>query len=245
MVVVIGAVCSRPTMIIIHLSVVRLSLRCLLLCTGGTKVDAFVYSPLLSGVAGSTYSGLMHVSDWFPTILGFAGIIDYVPGDGYSLDGLDQSAAIATADATACPRDFMLYNAYVDIGSYDIFTNGSVAARNERYKLIHAYINNPSSIWYTGDLLADDAAADDGVGGPACDQYQAMEGNFTYFLFDLWEDPNEMNNLYGREDLVEIQVDTMLCCAVRACCCCCTLTCPVVCFSRPLCSTTKLFGYYI
>ena len=37
---------------------------------GGTKVDAFVYSPLFtSAQQGSEYSNLMHVSDWFPTIL--------------------------------------------------------------------------------------------------------------------------------------------------------------------------------
>ena len=35
---------------------------------GGTKVDAFVYSPLLDkSVQGSSFGNLMHVSDWCVT----------------------------------------------------------------------------------------------------------------------------------------------------------------------------------
>jgi arylsulfatase A-like enzyme len=42
---------------------------------GGTKVEAFVYSPLISeDLRGTTYGGLFHVSDWFPTILDMAQI---------------------------------------------------------------------------------------------------------------------------------------------------------------------------
>ena len=46
------------------------------LLEGGTKVDAFVYSPILDGlgVTGRAVSDLFHVSDWFPTILDMAGI---------------------------------------------------------------------------------------------------------------------------------------------------------------------------
>lgn len=41
---------------------------------GGVKVDSFIYSPLLpSAVRGSSYDGIMHVSDWLPTILDLAG----------------------------------------------------------------------------------------------------------------------------------------------------------------------------
>lgn len=42
---------------------------------GGVKVDSFIYSPLLpSSSRGSVYSNMMHVSDWFPTILELAGV---------------------------------------------------------------------------------------------------------------------------------------------------------------------------
>ena len=58
---------------------------------GGTRVDAFIYSPLLpSTVAGSSYSGLMHVSDWFPTILDLAGITSFESKKGFEMDGVSQ-----------------------------------------------------------------------------------------------------------------------------------------------------------
>ena len=37
-------------------------------------MDAFIYSPLLDRAArGTVYDGLMHVSDWFPTLIGLTG----------------------------------------------------------------------------------------------------------------------------------------------------------------------------
>lgn len=58
---------------------------------GGTRVDAFIYSPLLpSTVTGSSYSGLMHVSDWFPTILDLAGVTTFKSKKGYEMDGISQ-----------------------------------------------------------------------------------------------------------------------------------------------------------
>ena len=42
----------------------------LVLYSGGVKVDSFIYSSLLpSSSRGTVYPGIMHVSDWFPTIL--------------------------------------------------------------------------------------------------------------------------------------------------------------------------------
>ena len=51
---------------------------------GGVRVDAFISSPLLPTASkGTTYDGLMHVSDWFPTMLDFAGMLDdFKPQDG-------------------------------------------------------------------------------------------------------------------------------------------------------------------
>ena len=43
--------------------------------SGGVKVDSFIYSALLpSSSRGTVYSNIMHVSDWFPTILELAGV---------------------------------------------------------------------------------------------------------------------------------------------------------------------------
>ena len=42
---------------------------------GGVRGSAFVYSEMLpESVRGSTYEGLMHISDWYPTICGLAGV---------------------------------------------------------------------------------------------------------------------------------------------------------------------------
>jgi arylsulfatase B/arylsulfatase I/J len=76
---------------------------------GGVKVDSFLYNAKLpKGVEGSTYSGLMHVSDWFPTILDLAGI-HYKPDDDYKLDGVSQKIGFKYGESSN-PRDFMLYN---------------------------------------------------------------------------------------------------------------------------------------
>jgi arylsulfatase A-like enzyme len=69
---------------------------------GGVRVPSFVSGPGLSSVAGQQYNNLFHVSDWMPTILGFAGL--QTP-DGMSLDGIDHSAAfLGPSNERSCPR---------------------------------------------------------------------------------------------------------------------------------------------
>eukprot|EP01034_Spumella_vulgaris_P027418 gene27418-34131_t len=172
---------------------------------GGTKVDAFVYSPLLPAAAvGTSYAGLMHVSDWLPTLLGLAGV-SFSARDGYALDGVDQSAAIQSANLKSSPREFLLYNAYTNVQdrNFDLNVNGSVAVRNGRYKLMHGYSGGASAMWFEGNLLNDGAEYD--AGDTSCSQLQALDGTFGRFLFDLWEDPSELRNLYGSESLADVQ----------------------------------------
>ena len=56
---------------------------------GGIQGAAFVTSPLLS-VTGTNYTGLLHVSDWLPTLVNLGG------GDvsDLDLDGFDVWQAI-------------------------------------------------------------------------------------------------------------------------------------------------------
>jgi arylsulfatase A-like enzyme len=99
---------------------------------GGTKVDAFIYSPLINpSLRGSNYSGLFHVSDWFPTILDLANIT-YSPDDHYALDGVSQVSAWRGRGDT--PRSTMLYNSYTNAKymDFDIWSNGCFAIRNEQ-----------------------------------------------------------------------------------------------------------------
>lgn len=141
---------------------------------GGTKVDAFVYHPQFAslGIQG-TYSGLMHVSDWFPTILHLAGNKKYRPAnawqriEGYNhvyawLDRLkngDESSGEKVAVRTG-PRDYMVYNYYGNVESMS-FTEGinaSIAVRDRQYKLVHTFTNTSFDGWHN---IATDAVPDD------------------------------------------------------------------------------------
>ena len=60
---------------------------------GGVHVEAFVSSPLLpSKMQGADYDNIFHVSDWFPTMLDFAGI-SYAKVDK-PLDGVSHASAL-------------------------------------------------------------------------------------------------------------------------------------------------------
>jgi arylsulfatase A-like enzyme len=75
---------------------------------GGTHVDAFIHSALIpEELRGSTYGGLMHVSDLFPTIMELAGL-DYEPTKEHTLDGVSHKSAILNKSDS--PRDSLLYN---------------------------------------------------------------------------------------------------------------------------------------
>ena len=170
---------------------------------GGTRVDAFIYSPLLhSSLQGYRHTALAHISDWFPTILNLTGIT-FVPKEGYELDGLSHvglwldviSNTSESGYVTSTPRSHVLYNYYYNVQDsfYDKWVNGSFAIRNDKYKLMHAYDAPDYGDWfdYTEKLENDDSLAE-----AICSQTLAASGIFTYFLFDLENDPYETTNLY-------------------------------------------------
>ena len=127
-------------------------------------MDAFVYSPLLdstttsssSVVSGSSYDGLFHVTDWFPTIIDMAKITDFAPRTGFSLDGVSQLASWSSGGATVA-RTHMLYNSFHNVKkkNFNYMTNGTIAVRNEQYKLIHFYDTTDYSrlVWFVIPFL--------------------------------------------------------------------------------------------
>jgi hypothetical protein len=166
---------------------------------GGVRVDAFVYSKLLpvnpgETVDGRIYTGLMHVSDWFPTIMAMA-IIDYEPPEGKELDGYNQLTAFVTNNS---PRDYILYNYFTDVevsgNKFDMWSNGTFAIRDTQYKLMHSFNNPTYTEW---DEYIDN---DDSLDGAECSQQSSLQGSFTYYLYDLINDPYETNNLYYSPD---------------------------------------------
>lgn len=59
---------------------------------GGVRVPAFAYSPLFHQT-GFVSDALFHATDWFTTLLSFAGLQNTSAILPYSLDGVDQSQA--------------------------------------------------------------------------------------------------------------------------------------------------------
>jgi arylsulfatase A-like enzyme len=163
---------------------------------GGTKVDSFIYSPNLAN-SGTVYDGLMHISDWFPTILALANI-NYEPDDEHSLDGVNHFDGW---QGSKNPRSSMLYNMYVDLSDYNfnIWTNGSFAVRDSRFKLMHTYDDSDYGAWNRID--EEDDEDDDLDSDDRCAQ-QFLTGTFTYWLFDLQNDPFETTNLYDSDENV-------------------------------------------
>ena len=108
---------------------------------GGVKVDAFIYSPLLpASTRGSIYSGLMHVTDWFPTMLALAGLEESPYLSEFPLDGMNQYPAWI-GEAASSPRSHILYNWYTNVSDiwFDPWVNGSFAVRNDRCTELSLY----------------------------------------------------------------------------------------------------------
>jgi arylsulfatase A-like enzyme len=160
---------------------------------GGVKVESFVYSPMMTDdLKGMKYDNLFHVTDWFPTILSMTGI-SYEPVSGYELDGVSHWDSMIKGSSS--PRDFILYNSYTNVEGeeWDIWASGGFAIRNKKYKLLHSY-ESKYSTWYNSSSIVEDDDVLDEIG--TCSQSNSMNGVYTYYLFDLVNDPNETINLY-------------------------------------------------
>ena len=167
---------------------------------GGTKVDAFIQSPLIpKSLHGTKYDGFMHVSDWFPTILDLAGI-HYKPDDDFLLDGVSQKIGFKFGSSSN-PRDFLLYNYYTNVdakSNFKLDTNAPAAIRDQQFKLIHSFTDNALSDWYSSDVRNDDDGAIEISG--TCSQSEAISGTYSKFFFDLKNDPYETTNLYDVDE---------------------------------------------
>ncbi|ELU02545.1 hypothetical protein CAPTEDRAFT_109345 [Capitella teleta] len=89
---------------------------------GGTKSASFIYSPLLNK-AGYENNGLMHITDWMPTILKLAG--GSIP-EGEQLDGIDQSDMVKNGKASQ--RKKMVYSIDREADKFAPLT-GEIAVR--------------------------------------------------------------------------------------------------------------------
>ena len=122
-------------------------------------MTALIHSPMIPQHRhGTEYTELMHVTDWFPTILDMAEI-PFSPRSGFNLDGVSHRDPLLYG-LHFTPRSDLLYNYYLNVQDSDPqkWQNVPLAIRDDRFKLIHAYVGNPTSAYYT----TDDTAAEDG-----------------------------------------------------------------------------------
>ncbi|XP_075742765.1 arylsulfatase B isoform X3 [Rhipicephalus microplus] len=181
---------------------------------GGTKVAAFVWSPLFAR-RRQQYNGLMQITDWLPTFYSIAG------GDAAQmadLDGFDMWRSLSYG--LPSPRVEMLYN-------YDYTFTNCAALRNSRYKLVlddsgelADRYNVPGGSRPSHDL--DSLVAQSMVASVLRDFYKTknlhfpkswrqkatikcghreatnFSSNSSVYLFDIVSDPCELTNLAGR-----------------------------------------------
>ena len=69
---------------------------------GGTRVPGFIHSPLLYK-SGYVSAAMVHVTDWFPTILRLAGAPEADVKE-LDIDGIDQYETFFAYDATGDER---------------------------------------------------------------------------------------------------------------------------------------------
>ena len=158
---------------------------------GGVKVAGFVAGSLVPPPArGSRFAGLMHVVDWFPTLLGRAAGGGAPAARSYALDGVDQWDALVVGAPSA--RDRLLYNIN------PLCEGGQAAApkagvRVGDYKLL-AYCYAVAGV--AGANATGPRPPADGA-WPA--SWPGSARNSSVVLFDLAADPRETTDLSAEQ----------------------------------------------
>ena len=158
---------------------------------GGIRSVGFVHSPLIKR-RGTVNNGLMHMSDWFPTILGLAGASTV----GLNVDGFDVWKSISHGEPS--PRKELLHNidpllpkrgSRLNISRFDNRVQAAIRVGN--WKLI------------TGDPLYGSwfAPPEDTETHDIADPDQESK---NIWLFDISKDPSETTDLFESHQDVAI-----------------------------------------
>merc|ERR1712192_389668 len=167
---------------------------------GGTRGPAFVHSPLLPKTArGTTNEGLIHITDWMPTLASLAGVPSQKIEE-LAMDGIDQSGMLL--EGKASKRTEFVYN---------IKTSPFKAGyRMGDYKLLWG--EQPKGEWFTPDQDSsrarklrnkidweeNDWDMEDEKGAPVSDpvgSFDKLSRSQPFMLFDVVEDPEERNDI--------------------------------------------------
>eukprot|EP00638_Chattonella_subsalsa_P000742 CAMPEP_0117763012 /NCGR_PEP_ID=MMETSP0947-20121206/18339_1 /TAXON_ID=44440 /ORGANISM="Chattonella subsalsa, Strain CCMP2191" /LENGTH=540 /DNA_ID=CAMNT_0005584547 /DNA_START=77 /DNA_END=1699 /DNA_ORIENTATION=+ len=160
---------------------------------GGTKAVSFVHGggTSLLKKTGYRYNGLLHITDWLPTLLHLAGGMPSELPD--NLDGHDVWDAISKGGVS--PRDLVLYN--VD----DKWGCGAV--RSGKWKYVrNGNCNKPKLGWWK---VPPEVSAVERPSPPTPE-----DGSDDLWLINLEEDPLESNNLADEFPEIVQEMQTLL-----------------------------------
>lgn len=152
---------------------------------GGTRVPAFVHSPLLKKKSYINRK-LIHISDWYPTILRLAGAKRVI-----GLDGVNQWPTIN--NNMISPRKYLPYH-------MDVYDNGTyvAAVRDKRYKLIVGSGGVANKILPECDTEDNSFNLSYYMWYVNHDRPWFNFSDTTVKLYDLLEDPSEMRNIVNK-----------------------------------------------
>ena len=139
---------------------------------GGTRAAGFVYGPQFLRTSNTKYEELIHIVDWYPTLVEAAG---GNPSAIANIDGVSQWRNLLSGGHG--PRQEFLYN-------MDEVRNNA-ALRQGHFKLVHGFPRNPSGWFATPEQL--NATTEEIHGG----HKHAPE----YQLFNLQLDPEERHDI--------------------------------------------------
>jgi len=180
---------------------------------GGTRGVAFIHSPLMPE-NGTVSNGLLHITDWAPTIASLAGVDDE-DIDEFKLDGINQKDFILYGKPSK--RNEFVYNiktspfkAGFRMGDYKLLwgehakgnwytVNDKSRARKFKNKINWEAIqiklmNNQNLV----DLEENEWDLDDEKGTPSenpVEDFDELSKDQPAQLFDIIEDPEERNNI--------------------------------------------------
>ncbi|EDO32709.1 predicted protein [Nematostella vectensis] len=149
---------------------------------GGVRGAGFVSGPMAPR-HGMIYNGLMHVTDWYPTLVHLAG-----GSMQDSLDGVDLWDALK--QDTASPRKEILHNIDLKIDVPTAFVFEGVALRSRDMKLL---LKVPNATWLVPPELREPGiTANEGLGSAK------MQEVIEVALYNITADPTERHDLSGK-----------------------------------------------